>query len=80
VSSLKRGENCEAEKVGGRSTQKTGRERERCMAERRGMLKGSGSLSRGKLHCCYRTTMVQKLDKEFLASFISSFQQGDEPH
>jgi len=54
-------------------------ERGRGMAERRGTSKGSGLSSRGGLHRHCRTTTMQKLDKDFSATFISSFQQGDEP-
>jgi len=71
MSSPKRGKNCRAEKIGGRSAEKT--ERERGIAERREMPEGSSSLSRGRPHRRHRTTMVQKLGKDFLATFISSF-------
>jgi len=71
VSSSKKGENCGAEKIGGRSVKKT--RRKRGTVDRRGMPEGSGSLSRsGLCHCC-GTTTAQKLDEDFSAALISSF-------
>jgi len=77
VSSPQRGKNSKAEKIRRRGMEK----REgRVAAERRRAPEKSGSLPRGKSRCYYGTTTVQKLGKNFLAAFISFFQQEDKPH
>ena len=81
VSSPKRGEVSRVKKIGKRSAQenKGGRVAEesrerRGMEKRGGMPKRPGTLFRGRLRCCCRTTIAQKLDKDFFTVFISSFQ------
>jgi len=78
VSSPQRGKNSKAEKIGRRSVEKTGRGRD--TAKRKEMPEGSSSLSKGRPHRHHRIIIVQKLGKNFLAGFISSFQQGDESY
>jgi len=50
---------------------KTGRKRG--TVDRRGMLEGSGSLSRGRSRRHHRIITAQKLDEDFSAALISSF-------
>jgi len=65
------------QKIGGRNSEKTGKRRG--MAERRRMPKGFSSPSRDGSRHYHGITMVQKLVKDLLAAFISSFRRGDEP-
>jgi len=72
VPSLERGKNSRAEKIGGRSMEKT--EGGRVAVERRGTPERSGFLSQGRLCRHHRTTVSQKLDQNFLAPIESSLQ------